>query len=248
VRRSFYWLKLRRDFFKRHDMEILESMPNGKDYVLFYLKLLVESIDHEGTLRFSDTIPYDEHMLATITRTNVDVVRSAVKVLAGLGMLERLDDGTLFLRQVQGMIGSETSDAIRKREYREKQVLIPQETGGHCPPLSQKRSPELELELEKELEKEKREGADKPPRATFKPPTIDEVRAYCEERGGRVDPVLWHDFYTGKGWMVGKNRMKDWQAAVRTWERGDRSPGKPAADTTTEDDVEAAFAAARRGA
>ena len=53
----------------------------------------------------------------------------------------------------------------------------------------------------------------------FTPPTIGEVRAYCHERNNNVDPEYWHDFYTSKNWMVGKNKMKDWKASVRTWER-----------------------------
>ena len=80
--KKYYWLKLKRDFFKRHDIQIIEDMPNGKDYILFYLKLLCESVDHDGHLRFNDEIPYNEEMLATITRTNVDIVRSAVKVFS----------------------------------------------------------------------------------------------------------------------------------------------------------------------
>lgn len=55
----------------------------------------------------------------------------------------------------------------------------------------------------------------------FVPPSLDEVRAYCAERGNGVDPNAWMDHYTAKGWMVGKNRMVDWKAAVRTWEHGD---------------------------
>lgn len=67
-----------------------------------------------------------------------------------------------------------------------------------------------------------RETADKPPRASrFTPPTVDEVRAYCQERGNSVDPERFVDFYASKGWLVGKTRMKDWRAAVRSWERSD---------------------------
>ena len=55
--------------------------------------------------------------------------------------------------------------------------------------------------------------------AVFTPPTVDEVRAYCLERKNSVDPAAFVDFYTSKGWLIGKNRMKDWRAAVRTWER-----------------------------
>lgn len=53
----------------------------------------------------------------------------------------------------------------------------------------------------------------------FTPPTVEEVRSYCSERKNSVDAEAFVDFYQGKGWMVGKNKMKDWKAAVRTWER-----------------------------
>jgi len=51
------------------------------------------------------------------------------------------------------------------------------------------------------------------------PPTLEAVSFYCEERGDLVDPKKWFDFYASKGWLIGKNKMVDWQAAVRTWER-----------------------------
>lgn len=53
----------------------------------------------------------------------------------------------------------------------------------------------------------------------FIPPTLEQVQAYCLERNNLVDPNKWFDFYQSKGWMVGKNKMKDWKAAVRTWEK-----------------------------
>lgn len=53
----------------------------------------------------------------------------------------------------------------------------------------------------------------------FKPPTIEEVVEYCKSRGSKVNARQWFDFYQAKGWMIGKNKMKDWQAACRTWER-----------------------------
>ena len=53
----------------------------------------------------------------------------------------------------------------------------------------------------------------------FTPPTVDEVREYCRERNNNVDAERFVDYYTANGWKVGKNPMKDWKAAVRTWER-----------------------------
>ena len=89
-----------------------------------------------------------------------------------------------------------------------------------------------ERESEKEKEKEKEgeiENECYPPTPLpggtkakrFIPPTVDEVAAYCQERGNGLDPEAFVDFYASKGWMVGKNPMKDWKAAVRTWERSE---------------------------
>ena len=122
--KKFYWLKLRRDFFKRHDIRIVEEMPNGKDYVLFYLKLLLESIDHEGSLRFSDTIPYNENMLSVITNTNIDIVRAAMKLFTELNLVDIFDDQTIYMNEVQKMIGSESESANRVRRFRENQKAL----------------------------------------------------------------------------------------------------------------------------
>lgn len=139
--KRFYWLKLDKDFFKKYNIRIVEKLPNGKDYLLFYLKLLCESTSHEGYLRFSATIPYNEEMLATITDTNIDIVRSAIKVFKELEMIRFLDDGTLYLEQVQKMIGSETGQTIRKREAK----LIEGKVGV-------KNTQEIEIDIEKDIE------------------------------------------------------------------------------------------------
>jgi hypothetical protein len=60
----------------------------------------------------------------------------------------------------------------------------------------------------------------------FVPPTLEEVRSYCQERKNNVDAGKFIDFYASKGWMVGRNKMKDWKASVRTWERRDNADGR----------------------
>jgi predicted phage replisome organizer len=141
---KYYWLKLKRDFFKRHDIRIIEEMPNGKDYILFYLKLLLESIDHEGSLRFSDTIPYNEQMLSVVTHTNVDIVRNAMKLFIELNMMTVCDDQTIYMNEVEKLIGSETKWAEKKRLQRAKGDNVP-ELSSNCP---------IELELNKDKEKD----------------------------------------------------------------------------------------------
>ena len=152
--KRYYWLKLEKDFFKRHDIRIIEGMPNGKDYIIFYLKLLCESTSHEGYLRFSETIPYNESMLSTITNTNIDIVRSAIKVFTELQMMQIYDDGTIYFKQVEKMIGSETGQTIRKREARETKRY---ELGNSAVNLTLDIEKEKEIDIELDIAKEKNE-------------------------------------------------------------------------------------------
>lgn len=159
---KFYWLKLKRDFFKRHDIRIIEDMQNGKDYILFYLKLLCESVDHEGNLRFSEQLPYDEKMLSVITNTNIDVVRSAITIFTKLGMMEILDDGTYFMNEVNKMIGSavDNDNANRQRRFRERQKeLALQESYGSVTKNNESKSIELEKDIELDNKKKDKEKA-----------------------------------------------------------------------------------------
>lgn len=163
--RKFYWLKLKRDFFKRHDIRIVEEMENGKDYILFYLKLLLESVDHEGHLRFSETIPYNEKMLSVVTNTNIDIVRSAMKLFTELNMMEVLDDSTIFMTEVTKLIGSETATAERMRRSRSRQKAL-----AECNNVTNESDnvqfcyPEIEIDIEKEKDTEldKEVKSDKP--------------------------------------------------------------------------------------
>lgn len=199
---KFYWLKLDKDFFKRHDIKIIEAMPNGKDYILFYLKLLCESIDHNGNLRFNDNIPYNEDMLATITNTNVDIVRNAINVFSTLGMIEILDDGTYYMNAVQKMLGSECESAERVRKYRANIKML--QCNGDVTKSN------IDIDIDKELDKDIKK---------WKKPTVDEIKEYCKERNNGIDANTFYDFYESKNWFVGKNKMKDWKACVRTWEK-----------------------------
>lgn len=240
--KKYYWLKLKRDFFKRHDIRIIEELPNGKEYLLFYLKLLVESIDHEGSLRFSDTIPYNDQMLSVITNTNVDIVRSAMKLFVDLKMLDVLDDETIYMAEVQKMIGSAVDSDVANRQRRCRERKKQQALLGIAPDMTSalqnvtqsvtndNESKSIEKEIDIEIEKEVCK-----PQKRFAKPTLDEVKAYCQERNNGVDAEKWYNYYSANGWKVGKNPMKDWKAAVRTWERSGDG-GKPKYQRTADYD------------
>lgn len=121
--KKYYWLKLNVDFFEKEEIKLIENMKNGKEYIIFYMKLLLKSVNSEGKLLFKDVIPYTDDMLATVTGTDIDVVRSAVNLFLKLDLMQKLDDGALFMLETQKMIGHETEWARKKREYREKKKV-----------------------------------------------------------------------------------------------------------------------------
>lgn len=116
-----------------------------------------------------------------------------------------------------------TLDTGRKRAESGKQ-------GGSKTEAKQKQTAsEKEGEREEEREKEKENECSisppvTPPSKRFTPPTVEEVREYCRSRRNGVDPDKFCDFYASKGWKVGNQSMKDWKAAVRTWEKDDKKP------------------------
>lgn len=218
---KYYWLKLKRDFFKRHDIHILNGMEYGREVVLFYIKLMLESIDHEGELRFSERLPYSNSMLANLTDTPESIVDTSMEVLQDFKLIEIDENGTIILPKVMEMIGFETDWAKKKREYRTQkgQVEDNERTNqGQCPdnvlPMSDKsieiRDKRLEIR-DKSIERESKERETHP---HFIPPTVEEVYLYCETRHNGIDAQRFVDYYTAKGW---KN-ITDWKAQVRVWE------------------------------
>lgn len=131
-KKRFFWLKLKEDFFKQHKIKVLKSLPNGRIYTLIYLELLAESTSHEGELRFSKMLPYDHVTLAAVIDEDPDNVKSAVDAFIKLELAEILSDETIYLREIQKLIGSETGDAKRKRDYRSRKK------GDNVPKLSYK--------------------------------------------------------------------------------------------------------------
>ena len=119
-KKRYFWLKLKEDFFKQHKIKVLKSLPNGRIYTLIYLELLAESTSHEGELRFSRMLPYSYVTLAAVIDEDPDNVKSAIEAFVQLELVEILSDETIYLREIQKLIGSETGQTIRKRKAKLK--------------------------------------------------------------------------------------------------------------------------------
>ena len=150
----YYWSKLHSDFFERDDIKIIKGMPNGCEYILFYLNLICKSINHNGKLMFKDTTPYTLDMLSIITSTNIDVVRRALELFTRLGLIQELGDGALFISETNKMLGSETEYAQKKREYRQKQASKQLSDKSKTIKDIVQDNVRQEIDIEKEIEKD----------------------------------------------------------------------------------------------
>lgn len=139
--KKYYYLKLKENFFDSEDIKILESMENGYLYSNILLKMYLKSLKNNGELVFKEFMPYNPKMLATITGHNIDVVEKALVIFKQLGLIEVLDNGTIFMLDVQKYIGQISSEGQRKAEYRArikqaKQQLLNNGTKtGQCPDI-----------------------------------------------------------------------------------------------------------------
>lgn len=163
--KRYYWLKLKEDFFEDDTISWLEEQENGKDYVIFYLKLSLKSLTDDGYLvRYvgDNLIPYDVKALAKLTNTPPDTVAVAMKTFIDMGLVTQLDSGEIYMNQINEMIGSETDKAelMRKKRAKDKQKKSDLESGNTVTPMlqnvtqSKSIEKELDLELEKDIELE----------------------------------------------------------------------------------------------
>ena len=155
--KRYYWLKLDENFFEDDTIAWLEEQENGKDYVIFYLKLALKSLKDDGRLiRYvgETLIPYDVRALAKLTNTSPDTVAVSMKTFLEIGLVSQLESGEIYLNQIEEMVGSETDVAKRVRKHRAKKAL----GGGEKKELLQGNTSETksntEIEKERELEKE----------------------------------------------------------------------------------------------
>ena len=155
--RKYYYLKLKENYFDDDSIVLLESMQDGVLYSNILLKLYLKSLKHGGRLQLDENIPYTAQMIATITRQQIGTVERALQIFLKLGLVEVLDSGTVYMSNIELLIGQSSTEAERKRAARlqNKALSAPRTNGGH---LSDIRPPEIEIELEKEIKREIEKG------------------------------------------------------------------------------------------
>ncbi|MGO0038427.1 phage replisome organizer N-terminal domain-containing protein [Streptococcus suis] len=138
--KKYYYLKLKDNFFESDEAIILESMPDGYIYSNILLKLYLRSLKNNGLLMFNDLIPYNAQMLATITRHHVGVIEKAIQIFQQLRLIEILDNGAIYMTNIQNFVGQSSTNADRMRESRRQLQML-----NKCAP---------EIEIEEDINKD----------------------------------------------------------------------------------------------
>jgi predicted phage replisome organizer len=136
--KKYYYMKLKENFFESESMLLLESVPNGTLYSNILLKMYLKSLKSEGRLMFNEVIPYSPDMIASITRHPVGVVKEALKYFKQLDLIEILDNGTIYMNDIELFIGLSSTEGERKKLARMKlkeQGLIGGQMSDKCPDI-----------------------------------------------------------------------------------------------------------------
>ena len=247
------WIKIVTDIFDDEKMLMIESLPERDGIIVIWFKLLclAGKQNNSGVFMFNDRIPYTDEMLSTIFRRPLNTVRLALKTFEEYGMIEIVNNTITIPKwekhqQLDSLELAREQTRKRVEKYREKQKELTCNVTGNVTgnvtecvtvtPCNADRIDKDKIRLdidyiygdakpspapqsnEKPVEKSKK----------FVKPTVEQVRDYCQERQNGVNPEKFVDYYDSNGWKVGKNPMKDWKAAVRTWEKnGYSNASKP---------------------
>lgn len=181
------------------DWEWYGNINTCRVFIHMLLKAYWKDKKIEGTVIPRGSFPSSYGRLAEETQLTVDEVRTAVKHLISTKEITKRATSKFTVFTVNNY------DAYQ---------IIPSTFPNDSQTIPE-RFPTKEEYKEGNNKKEDTNVSKK----KFVPPTVEEVRAYCQERGNKVDPQAFVDHYTSNGWMVGRNKMKSWKAAVGTWER-----------------------------
>lgn len=214
------WIKIATDIFDDEKIALIESMPDADSLIVIWFKILTLAgkVNTQGVLMINDRIPYTEDMLATIFRRKISQIRLALNVFCDLEMIEIIN-GVVTIpnwSKHQKLDGIENKKEYMKeymKSYREKQKLLAQ--GKSNGKTNSKTNSKTNVNSLDDISNSNSGISIH----IFKKPSIEEVEQYCKDRNNKVNPVSFVNFYESKGWMVGKNKMKDWKAAIRTWEQ-----------------------------
>jgi len=217
------WIKIKVDIFNDEKIQLIETMPDADTIIVIWFKLLaLAGIKNDGGIvRMNDKMAYTDEMLATIFRRKTSVITLALEIFRNYDMVDIVDNKILITnwekhQNIDGLDKIKIQNKNRQQKYRDNQKTL----------LLESKEEKEDIDIKN---KSKRDPLRVTQRnvTTFIIPTVLEIKEYCTERKNNVNPNKFYDFYESKGWLVGKNKMKNWKAAIRTWESSSNNKPTP---------------------
>ena len=235
------WIKITTDMFDNRKIKYLRTLPEGNNIVLIWVMLLTMAgrCNSGGMIFLTENIPYTTKILADELGFDENIVKVAIAALEKLNMVTT-NSGCLLIpgweeyQNAEGLEKIREQTKLRVQKYRDKQKAITDCNVTSNVTVTQRNATEEEKELEEDIDKKENTK-----RKNFIPPTVEEVKEYIDSVGSQVDAESFVAFYESKGWMVGKNKMRSWKAAIVTWEKRNglkRSPPKKRDPVQQEDE------------
>lgn len=177
-----------------------------KGYGLYWycLELVASNID-SSNLTFE--LEHDSEIISSDTGIHYEQVQEMMAYMINLGLFEESGGTITCLKMARRLDQSMTGSS----EFRK----IISEINCHDTVMTRHDNPMIKNRIEKNRIGGKQKA--------FSPPSLKEIKTYCLSRNNEIDPEQFLNFYQSKNWMVGKNKMKDWKAAIITWEKRNSS-------------------------
>lgn len=212
------WFKHQSDAILDAKLRKLKIRYGLEGYGLYWncLELIARGVDKHN-LNFE--LEHDAELLADEWNIHKDKVQEMMVFMVELGLFENSNGIITCLKM------STITDEYTQKLLSNRKVVGTQSGHSHDIVLIKSELKEQNRTEENRIEEKRKEKKIKPPpHINFQKPSIQEIKQYCSERHNDIDPEQFFDFYESKGWLVGKAKMKNWQAAVRTWERSNVKP------------------------
>ncbi|NIW50573.1 MAG: DUF4373 domain-containing protein [candidate division Zixibacteria bacterium] len=207
------WFKHDSDAHRDAKLKRIMMKYGMEGYGLYWhcVELIAGSVDQHN---ITFELEHDAEIIAHDTGIHYERVQEMMSYMVSLGLFEN-SAGTITCMKLakrldQSMTSSPELRKIIKQLHNNEQLSAPESRQNHDPVMTKS-----EQNRSEEKRREKK-------RSVFTPPTVDEVRQYCQERGNNVDPESFIAHYEANGWYRGKTKIKDWKACVITWEKRDK--------------------------
>lgn len=224
------WIKLATEMFDNRKIRQIECLPDGDGIIVVWFKLLclAGNINDNGMVYFTKDIPYTDQMLATQFNRPLPLIQLAMATFQKFGMIEIVNSIYLVsnwekYQNVDRLNELREYNRLAQRKSREKKKLL---NAVNDKSMTSQSCQGIDIDKDIDIEEDKEKRVKKKTASRFTPPTVEEVQAYCDERGNGVNATRFVNYYESNGWKVGRNPMKDWKAAVRTWEKNDEKPAQ----------------------